>query len=286
MIKYLIFLVVMIMGILIYVWSGSRNLTDVNLVVNNGNGDLQVININSDNGEITSIVIPGSTQLTVSRQLGNWKAMSLWQLGINENLSGQLMQETVLRNFSFPVTYWAEEKVLGLTQRNPLVILRTLILPYKSNLTWKDKVKIGFFNLMNLTKPRTELNLDDFSVLRKTKLIDGENGYLVVGDIPPKLMAIFSNRIFSQKEIRVLINNRSGSPSVAEKVGRIVEVLGAKVSSIVKEDPVAIDCQVSGKDKLKVELLKLLFACSKGSTDQIDNFDIVIDIGEKFIRRF
>ena len=59
--------------------------SNFNLIIANQDGNLEVTNFDNQNQEITTIIIPGSTQLIASRQLGSWKARGLWQLGINED---------------------------------------------------------------------------------------------------------------------------------------------------------------------------------------------------------
>ncbi|MEK7112444.1 MAG: hypothetical protein AAB875_03890, partial [Patescibacteria group bacterium] len=60
----------------------------VSAVYPTGEGDISVSVFDPKNESITSILIPGSTELDAARQLGTWRAKSVWQLGINEDLGG------------------------------------------------------------------------------------------------------------------------------------------------------------------------------------------------------
>ena len=79
-------LAILVVGIIFFLLQNSecfKYASSFNLVVNGKNGDLNVINFDNKNQSITTVVIPGSTQLTVARQLGSYQAGKLLQLGIN-----------------------------------------------------------------------------------------------------------------------------------------------------------------------------------------------------------
>ncbi len=257
-----------------------------NLAIADQNGDIEVVNFDNKNQEITTIVIPGSTQLTVSRQLGSWKARGLWQLGINENYSGNLMQETIIRNFFLPVNAWSDKEALGFVQGNFWKAVGAVVSPYRSSLKLGDKIKLALLSLRVSDSKKDTINLKDTGLLKPAKLTDGENGYLIGGDIPPKIASVFADDLFSQKEVRILIKNYSSSGVVADNVGKVIEVLGAKVSSIVKEDNSEIDCKVIGNNRTLVIVIGTLFNCEKKVGVPEGKFDIEIDLGEQFVRRY
>src|SRR3972149_6326651 len=78
------------------------------LVINSPDGNVVVMSIDKQNEDITIIEIPATTQLDVARQLGSWRAKSIWTLGENEKLGGALLRETIVKNFHFPVLGWAD----------------------------------------------------------------------------------------------------------------------------------------------------------------------------------
>lgn len=263
-----------------------KHLSNYNLAIHNASGDITVVNFDPGESEITQITIPGNTELSVSRELGSWKAESLWQLGVNEHLTGDLVQETIIKNFSFPISAWGDEKALGLVSGNLFSIIKALILPYKSNMNWGDKLKLGILSLELAGKPTTNINLADTSLLKQVRLVDGEEGYVVVGEVPPKVSAIFADDLFSRKQVRVIIKNDSGNLAVVEGVGRVIEVWGAKVTSTVIEDSSNFNCRVIGRDRVVTDIFGSLFGCEKVNAGPQGNFDVEIDLGELFATRF
>ncbi len=91
-------------------WDSDSKLT---LVVNKKDGDVLIAVFNPVVDEVTSITIPKNTQLKVARQLGTWKAGSVWQLGENEDLEGKLLQETITYHLKLPVVAWADSPAEG-----------------------------------------------------------------------------------------------------------------------------------------------------------------------------
>ena len=69
-------------------------------------------------------------------------------------------------------------------------------------------------------------------------------------------------------------------------MGEILEVLGAKVASILKEQGDELDCVVVGKDKKIVKRIAAIFSCSAGNGEIEDGFDLEIVLGKNFVRRF
>ncbi|MGD0523033.1 MAG: hypothetical protein ABSA43_00515 [Candidatus Microgenomates bacterium] len=260
--------------------------SNFNLIIANQDGNLEVTNFDNQNQEITTIIIPGSTQLIASRQLGSWKARGLWQLGINEDYSGELMRETVIKNLFMPVSAWASYSALGLVQGNFWQAVKSIVTPYKSSLKLGDKIKLALLSLRVSSLKKTTINLEDTGFLKAARLTDGENGYLVSGDIPTSIASIFSDNLFFQKEVMILIKNYSSDDSVAESVGKVIEVLGAKVSSVTKEDSSDTDCTITGKDRALVSVFGSVFNCAEKIGSPDGKFDIEMDLGEQFVKRY
>lgn len=278
-----------ILGLIFFLLQNSecfKYASSFNLVVSGKNGDLNVINFDNKNLSITTVVIPGSTQLSVSRQLGTWKARGLFQLGENEGYSGSLMSETIMKDFFFPVNAWADSGASGLVQGNLSGVLKAVFYPYKTNLKLGDRIKLALLSFKVTGYKKDQINLQDSGVIKSAKLMDGENGYVVTGVVSPQINSIFSDDLFSQKEVRILIKNYSQNGTVAENIGSVIEVLGAKVSAISQEESRDINCLVIGKDAALVNVFRSLFSCDKkvGSID--GGFDVEIDLGEQFVKKY
>jgi hypothetical protein len=264
-------------------WDSDSKLT---LVVNKKDGDVLIAVFNPVVNEVTSITIPKNTQLKVARQLGTWKAGSVWQLGENEGLEGRLLQETITYHLKLPVIAWADSPAEGFANGGLVALVKAVSLPYKTNLKIGDRIKLAFFSFGVKNFKREEINLAETKLLKKTRLIDGEEGFVLISGLSASILALFSDIEISQKDVSVLIRNATGKKGVPEQVGEIIEVLGAKVAAIKKEESEKFDCMVLGKDQKAVEKLAQVFSCEKGKGLPSGSFDLEIKIGEEFARRF
>ena len=125
--------------------------------------------------------------------------------------------------------------------------------------------------------------------LVKQKLNDSQMGYVLAGNVSQRLTIYFADGNFesgttSGSSLRVAIGDATGVPGVADKVGAIIEVMGGKVVSINKKEAADTDCTVSGSNPMAVKKVASIFSC-KVSTEN-GNFDLEIDLGQKFAKRF
>lgn len=266
------------------IWRSEAKLI---LAVNRPDEAVSVLVFDPKAKEITNIVIPKNTEVEVSRGLGKWKLKSIWALGQNEKIGGRLLSETIRKNFRTPVNAWADQKAEGLIRPNFFRLLISTLSPYKTNLSLADKIRLFTFSLTVKEFKRTEINLAETSFLTKSRLIDGEEGYLITNKYPQKLLVIFSDAIFSSGNFKVAIANASENGKIGENVAEIIEVMGAKVAMIVNQESKDADCRVSGQDKKAVKSVSLVFGCEEAKDVLSDsNFDIEIELGEKFSKRF
>ena len=280
--------VVVVISIFAAYFFGRRNCIaglKSSLVVARDNGDVIVSVFDSKSKEVSSIIIPGSTQLSVSRQLGSWKTKSIWQLGINEKYEGRLLQETIVKNFHFPVNMWVSEQGYGFVSGNFLAILKALFFPYRSNLSFGDRISLFFASFGIENEKVSVYDLSKVGVLKKTRLTDGEDGFLVTKEVPIYILAAFSELINKKVEYKVMIINATGERKIAENIGKTIEVMGAKVTSIKEEEIGEYDCYVSGKDRNFAKKLSQIYSCGLNKHKDSD-FDIVFGAGEKFAKRF
>lgn len=262
------------------------NKNKINMAVGGKTGAVYVSSFDFEAKKITTFVIPATVELEVSRSLGKWKAKSLWQLGINEKLGGTLLSETVTRNFHFPIFLWADNLALGFSEGGVAKALTALFAPYKTNLGIMDRIRLFFIAVTVKSFDREVTDLSKTSYLRKTKLADGEEGYVVTKNLPQELIYLFTETLINERETKVEIVDLTGTYGVSEGVGATVEVLGAKILATTKGPPNDSDCLVLGKDRLIVGKIAKVFSCKEGKGSDNDRFDIQIKIGKKFAQRF
>ncbi|MFZ5932832.1 MAG: hypothetical protein ACOYT7_02025 [Patescibacteria group bacterium] len=256
----------------------------LSMVVARETGELVVSTFDREGESITNILIPGSTQLDVARQLGSWKARSIYRLGVNEGLGGSLLAETMVKNFSFPVVAWGANEFAGFASGDLASIVKSLV-SNKTNLKIGDKLRLGIFALRIKNPKRMNIDLSQGPYLKRVRLTDGEMGYTVTGVGFEKLFAVFSEPEISAKSLRVEIIDASANPKVAAAVGRTIEVLGAKVASVKKEAAQEVDCTLSGKDEILLKRLSQIYSCEEKKSP-LSNFDLEIRLGKEFARRY
>ena len=260
----------------------------ISMVFPDENGNVIVSTFNREDKEVTLITIPQNTQLEASRQLGSWKVKSLWQLGINEKYEGKLLQETVTKNFHFPVSIWADKEAIGFVSGNFLKLIKATFSPYKSNLSFGDRLDLFFISFGVQNEKINYYDLSERGVLRKTKLTDGEDGYIFSKDIPMNIMSSFSESADSDSGYMVQIINAAGSRSIAENIGKTIESMGFKITSIKEESEInnSIDCLIYGKNKDIIKKISLIYSCTMQDNKDSEEFDIVIKIGSDFSKRY
>jgi hypothetical protein len=280
-IKLLIILVV-IVGIFYFwktrTWVGDSKLT---LAISN-NQDVVVGVFDPVSDEIYTLAVPGSTQVEVSRRLGEMRLSSIWQLGEDEGVDGLLLSETIIKNFRIPATYWADGDALGFVGKGSIVT--SLLRKYDTNLSFSDKVRLFLFGLKVKEFKRTEIDLAKTSYLTSQKMVDGEMGYKIADVVPQKIALISSDNLIVKKNLKILLSNLTGNIGFSEKVGKIIEATGTKISAVENKDREDIDCVISGKESEVVKRFARLLGCSQKRAE--GNFDVEITIGTKFAERF
>lgn len=258
----------------------------MHMVVNGEDGSSFVLVFDPKQDQILSIRIPPNTQVEVARRLGIRKIKSVWELGVNEGVGGQLLAETVTRYFKFPVTAWSDSKALKLTSNNPFEVFYSAFGNYDTNLTFGDRVSLALFAIDVPNTGREEIDLADTAYLKETLLRDGENGYVVTGVQAEKLYSYFADETISNKEIGIGIRNGSTDPFVSKRIGEIVEVLGAKAAAISEGSNSEDDCLVRGNNMEVIRKIADIFSCTKEYQPYKQGVDIEIVFGESFSRRF
>lgn len=157
---------------------------------------------------------------------------------------------------------------------------------HKTNLGFGDRLKIAAFSIGVNNMKRNEIDLTQTGYLKKARLVDGEDGYLISGGLPNNLLIIFSEPLLTKLGLKANIIDASGKNLLGQEVGETLEVLGIKVASVEKQTPDSFDCNVKGKEAELVKKLAQLFSCQKEIKSLDSKFDIEFKIGESFARRY
>jgi hypothetical protein len=260
-------------------WEDKSNLT---LLVQSTDEDLHLINFDPVVDEITDITIPSNTEVEVAQRFGVFRLGNVWKLGFSEGLGGDLVAKTVTKNFKFPVYVWADEFALGFASTNYIEIIKAILLRYDTNLKIGDRLRIAAFSIRIPNSRRIKINLSDTQYLKKTKLVDGEEGYIIEKNIPVSILSVFADPAIAKNGYRVHITNNTNNSGIANQVGEIVEVLGAKVASVKKGEIDKNGCLIKGTDLESVKKLAAIFECGIKEQKKDMSLDIEIILGENF----
>jgi len=263
-------------------WDGTSKL---HMVVNKTDGNIELLVFDPQLQEIAAITIPGNTQVEVAGGLGIWKLGSVWELGKQENVDGELLARTLTKELSLPVFVWSESQAESLTTVNAVKLISYIIDPFKTNLTFKDKVKLAFFSIRTPNNKKIKVDLATSGYLKSTVLKDGEVGYVVTGKLPNNLLTLLVFPQISEKKIITTLVNKSGDVGIAGKMSLVVEVLGSKVVSFENEPPEDSGCEISGVDQVAVKLMADTFYCKVGKEKEKQN-EIKITIGTQYLNKF
>lgn len=264
-------------------WQKDTRLT---MVIDSGKESVYVSVFSPDTKEIINVIIPASVEVEATRQLGTFRLGALWQLGVNEDVDGVILAESITKNFRFPVTQWASSDFIGFSEGELKPMIKAVFLPNKTSLKIRDRIQLFFFSLGTKEFKRKDVNLAETNAINKKMLLDGQEGYEISAKVPQSILAIFSDPDVSANSTTVIIKDYTGRYGVSDEVGEIVQVLGAKVASVSREDQKGIDCEVLGKRREDVNKIATLFSCKQLEEVPEGSFDVEIRLGEEFVRRF
>lgn len=262
------------------IWDGENKIS----IVAVSDAKVRITIIDPTVGEITNIYIPSNTQVEVARGLGLWKIASIWQLGKEEGLGGELLRETVTDSMKMPTEAWIDELGANITSQNIKASIFSVFASKDTNLKLVDRVRIALFSFGVGKSKRKSMNLDDTLYLQKAKFADEEEGYVLTGRYPKSFLVLFSDSRLGNNPLTVSLHNGSGSQKLATNLSGVVEVIGAKVASVIDTGVHGTGCIIKSSDKERAEVLGKYLNCKV--VLEKSQFDADIIIGEEFIKAF
>jgi hypothetical protein len=286
--KAVIILLAILFAVVYYKISGKfwRDDRKTSMVINQEGGGVLVAVFDPYLNEITTISIPAETEVTVAQQKGKWKLKSVWKLGENEELGGVLLAETISKYFKFPVVAWADKEATVIVDTKVSEIAIFLFSPFKTNLSFIDRLKLIVFSLNIDNTHKIHIELSKTGYLKRKVLADGTHGFGKNGKIPSSLAVIFQEPEISESNLKVVIIDSSRRTGFAEEIGELVEALGAKVTAVVKKDLPDMDCTVFSENKKYREIFSQALYCENTNSEIESGVDVEILIGEKYLKRY
>ncbi|MBL7036326.1 hypothetical protein ISR94_00570 [Candidatus Microgenomates bacterium] len=228
-------------------------------------GGAEILVYDPKNTSVVSILIPGETQLELSFNLGDYRLKNAWKLSESEDLEGVLIVRSLVKNFSIPVYLYKTES--------------------KTNLNIFQRIKVWMLDSGTGGVSESQFDLVDTSVLKAKKLLDGNRGFVVYGEIPAYITVNFEQQSFSEFVPMVDIVDKTGDYKISDTVSGVFSTMGAKVSSYSKQPPQKLNCVVSGKNPEQVKITSKIFDCHIGQKPEGES-DIRLEIGTDFVNNF
>ncbi|MDO8452743.1 MAG: hypothetical protein Q7S79_03240 [bacterium] len=239
--------------------------------------------------------IPKNTQIEASNKMGKWYVGSLWQLGKQKGLKGELLQKSIQKSFGIAVDAWVEdggEELFESSALGKIGAIRKAIFTgtLKTNLTFFDR-----FNLLTALSGDIDiraLNLTASRVVVKTKLADGEEAYTVVPDQANAIFekALRDDLVFSEtKTLNVL--NSAGKSGIGGEVTRVTQVLGVRViGARASEEKFDGVCKIRGEKEALVTITALkigkLYGCTSEVGQTVGPANLEMVLGSGFVEKF
>ena len=162
------------------------------MVIDSRDGDVYVSVFNPETREVVNVIIPSTVEVESARQLGTFRLGAIWQLGVNEDVDGKVLAETITNNFKLPVTQWANSDYIAFANGELKSMLTTVIMPNKTSLKLRDRLQLFFFSVRVKEFKRKDILLANTNVLNKKTLLDGEEGYEIAASMPQSILSVFS----------------------------------------------------------------------------------------------
>jgi len=236
------------------------------------------------NSEVVEFGIPESTEVEVVGNLGIRKIGKLWDLSVDENKEGLLLRNTVEKNFLLPVDGWIGPDTNPISA-NYFDKIKFILIGNNTNLNLRDRLKIIIFLLKN-PKSDVRQNFKDFSFLKEGIGEDGRQNYQINGEITERIRSYFSEKYFFENNYKIMIKRGPENSYLSEKVGKIIEILGAKPAYSTYNSDLEIEgCIIYTKDLYLSTKLTNIFNC-KLMDKKEGVFDAVIYIGSGLEKEF
>lgn len=233
------------------------------------------------------VKIPKNTQIEASYGYGNWFTGSLFDLGEQEHLGGDLLAQSVQKEFGMPVDAWVDSRGEVLFTHNGYSGFFG-----ETNLTLFDRLNLILAISGSDPSLYREIDLVTEGVIKEIKLTDGEMGFEV---IPERAKVVFEllkdDAVLSERKTAVIVN-LSEEPGLAVKVAQIVGTLGIRVIGVqtgnVARNSETCSIRAFGEDSesLSVQRVSRILDCEIQDQALSVPADIEIRLTDEFAKRF
>lgn len=261
-----LFLFLVFVSVLFYLLSPRKwdGVSKVSIAAQEENGNVNLRVFDPSSSSITTFEIPAETQVKAAKELGTWKLGSITRLGIERRVGVDFLKNTLIKSFGFPIDEETDTR--------------------ESNFSMVDRIRLFLFSLQVSQANKYYIDLTKTRVLTKGRLTDGTEGYKI-NDIPTNIKSYFVTD--NKSVLNVIINNFIMGQGSAFMVSKMLDTLGVNVASIQDKQPdQGLDCVVVGLSKDVATKISKILGCKYEERKALNNFDIEVNIGQKFSDRF
>lgn len=280
------FLFLLFTGVMILLTSNSylkKRFEKPALVVNGREEGVLVLLFDPVKSKLVKIIIPQETEVELAINLGVWRIGNVWTIGINEGKGGDLLAQTIIKNFAFPINLWSDFVAANFCNDRFLPNFNLIIKKFDSNLSFLDKIYLTAFCLRLNSKDIEIINLKDSTMIIPKRLRDGEMGFQInEGNQIGNIQNFFTFNFGDQKNLGIQIINASGNKQAENRIVKIIETMGEKVSFIKSQEAENIGCEISSSDLKMAKKVNKIFNCSLVKASKEGDFDLTIKIGKDF----
>jgi hypothetical protein len=140
-----------------------------------------------------------------------------------------------------------------------------------------------------LWKDGKDTNLSFYQKIKSLLIEKRKIGYqsrIDTNKLPESLYINFVNSEMVDSTPSVELDDLTGEPDLIDKVSRIIDVFGGKITSNSKGYEKDLECEISGKNREIVKSFAKIFECKINDDDNMLITDVRIRLGAKFAERF
>ncbi len=137
-------------------------------------------------------------------------------------------------------------------------------------------------------KDGVHTNLDLFKYLRSNLILKSpmlEKTVIESNKLSNSVLVNFVDNEVSELGIEIEIEDLTGNTNTANEIGKILEIIGTKITSYSKGYNEDLDCEVIGANKKVIDIISKELNC-KSIINQGQNNVIQLRLGAKFVSRF
>ena len=266
------------------IWDGSSQITIVEAGPNP-----KIYSFDPTSQELAILELPYSLEIEASYNLGSWFVGSLYELGLQKRMKGELLRSSLQKSLSIPIDAWVASKS-GDVFFQDKGYAKIIPLDMATNLNFIDRLNL----LIKGSGPRItrkEINLITLGAVRKKDDSSQEEAYVLTSKrLEATLTRNFRDELVFSESKTISIINTTSRTGLAQEVSQVVGNLGVKVIETKQNSQPVEYCILKGSPKElasnSASRLERLFKCKKEASPLEGPANLELTLGEAFAQEF